>query len=277
MQGSAADAAAATAGSSSACLLLKAAVLALGVADMRCADTEPLSTHLLRRFGGGVSVLIQSSLPAGSGAGGSSVLAGAALQSVRDLLWEGGMERKMEWGEIEDSGMEQQQHHHHQQQQQQQRLQLVSLVSLAEQLMTSGGGWQDQVGSIFPGFKIARSAPMLPLTVQAPAQSHSKSQSRAHAQASTLSTAFTRRVCLVYTGQQRLAKNVLVNALRRSALTPIDEAPTLRTADPDGGGTGDSADPLHLRQLEAVLQAWDTREKEEEQKQEKEHGKLGGL
>ena len=31
--------------------------------------------------------------------------------------------------------------------------------------LTTGGGWQDQIGAIYAGFKIARSAASLPLTV----------------------------------------------------------------------------------------------------------------
>jgi hypothetical protein len=32
-------------------------------------------------------------------------------------------------------------------------------------VLTTGGGWQDQIGAIYGGFKIARSAPSLPLRV----------------------------------------------------------------------------------------------------------------
>jgi fucokinase len=34
------------------------------------------------------------------------------------------------------------------------------------QVLTTGGGWQDQIGGIFPGFKITHSDPALPLRVQ---------------------------------------------------------------------------------------------------------------
>jgi hypothetical protein len=31
---------------------------------------------------------------------------------------------------------------------------LVHLVLMVEQMLTTGGGWQDQVGGIFPGIKV---------------------------------------------------------------------------------------------------------------------------
>lgn len=39
--------------------------------------------------------------------------------------------------------------------------------------------------------------------------------------------AFHRRVWLVYTGQQRLARNTLINALRYSALSPMSSSSSL--------------------------------------------------
>lgn len=68
------------------------------------------------------------------------------------------------------------------------------------------------MGGIYGGFKLCESKAQLPLTVRV--QTHSPSPS--------LRAAFERRVWLVYTGQQRLARNTLINALRYSALSPAD-------------------------------------------------------
>ncbi len=150
---------------------------------------------------------------AGSGMGGSSVLAAAALRSVADLL-----------GLVVGADR------------------LVSLVSQVEQVLTTGGGWQDQVGSIFGGFKIGRCPGHLPVAVSVEALSTSAG----------FNTAFEQRVFLLYTGQQvhqfrillsylqppniqsrladcsaqRLARNTLINALRRCALTPLPDTAT---------------------------------------------------
>lgn len=116
--------------------------------------------------------------------GGSSVLAATILMSVGTLL---GLNLTKE--------------------------DLVYLVSQVEQVLTTGGGWQDQVGAIYGGFKIARSPKLLPLRV---------SVSPATVQ-ENLIEAFEKRTFLLYTGQQRLAKNTLINALRKCALIPAND------------------------------------------------------
>lgn len=75
------------------------------------------------------------------------------------------------------------------------------------------------MGAIFGGFKVARSTATLPLTV-------SVEECTDIPQA--FKTVFEDRVCLVYTGQQRLARNTLINALRKNALSPV-LSPTTET------------------------------------------------
>jgi fucokinase len=43
---------------------------------------------------------------------------------------------------------------------------LMLVVLLVEQMLTTGGGWQDQIGGCYPGFKIGSSADSLPLKLQ---------------------------------------------------------------------------------------------------------------
>ena len=123
--------------------------------------------------------------------GGSSVLAATILMSVGTLL---GLQPSNE--------------------------DLVYQVSQVEQVLTTGGGWQDQVGAIYGGFKIARSPKRLPLQV---------SVVPAHVSAEFIE-AFQRRTHLVYTGRQRLAKNTLINALRKCALIPVADPHNTVTA-----------------------------------------------
>lgn len=80
----------------------------------------------MRRLGGGMCVLCVSDLPPGSGMGGSSVLAAAALRCVGDLL---GLSASQE--------------------------DLVYQVSQVEQILTSGGGWQDQVSVCMDTYQMA--------------------------------------------------------------------------------------------------------------------------
>jgi galactokinase/mevalonate kinase-like predicted kinase len=137
--------------------------------------------------------------------GGSSILAAAVLRCLGDLL---GLNCTQE--------------------------DLVYQVSQVEQILTAGGGWQDQVrmsavvlfssllvwnghlrvfiqvGAIYGGFKLGHSPAQLPLTVEVQSVTPS----------AAFLSAFESRVHLVYTGQQRLARNTLINALRKSALSP---------------------------------------------------------
>lgn len=159
------------------CTLLKACLVAVGVLSSS-ADTAP---PFPLPVGTGLELVTRSSLPAGSGMGGSSVLSAAVLRSVLALL-----HRDVD------------------------NLSLVYLASHVEQLMTTGGGWQDQVGAIFGGFKIGRSIAGLPLSIavdQIPCPP-------------ALVEAFNKRVFVIYTGTQRLAKNVLISALRAFSLSP---------------------------------------------------------
>jgi galactokinase/mevalonate kinase-like predicted kinase len=95
---------------------------------------ESLCANIKRRFGGnnsqgegdqediwGICLACVSDLPAGSGMGGSSVLAAAALRSLGDLLLLPPSYQPLTQADI------------------------VYLVTVVEQLLTSGGGWQDQV------------------------------------------------------------------------------------------------------------------------------------
>ena len=151
-----------------------------------------LKEYLLGRFGGGIEVVCVSALPAGSGMGGSSILAATVLKSVATLL---GLPCS--------------------------NTALIYQVLAVEQTLTTGGGWQDQIGAIFGGFKIARSPASLPLQVTVdPLPVSDRFLSR-----------FQSRCLLVFTGTQRLAKNTLINALHKHALTPTSGIPGSSIAD----------------------------------------------
>ena len=111
-----------------------------------------------------------SSVPRGSGLGASSILGGVILGALGDLLGE------------EPS-----------------RHRLFEEVLCLEQMITTAGGWQDQIGGLVGGIKLITTAPGLPQDFrveQIPL-------------APSLRRALGERLVLVYTGQQRLAKNIL--------------------------------------------------------------------
>ena len=154
--------------------LLKAAAVLCGLVP---ADARPevLLAELLRESGG-VRICTQTSIPRGSGLGTSSILAGAVLACLGRLLGCAQTEA-----------------------------QLFDQVLCLEQMMTTGGGWQDQVGGLTGGIKLVTSEPGLPQRVRvAPVALSAETEAALRA-----------RLLLVYTGQQRLAKNLLQAVMGR--------------------------------------------------------------
>jgi galactokinase/mevalonate kinase-like predicted kinase len=86
----------------------------------------------LTEFGGGIEVSLLAAVPKGSGLGTSSILAGTLLGGLADFCGLG-------WDEIE----------------------LARRVSALEQMLGSGGGWQDQYGGLLPGAKLIETGPGL--------------------------------------------------------------------------------------------------------------------
>ncbi len=155
--------------------LQKAALVLKGVvsADL---DSEMLVRDLCQHLGGGLKLITQTSIPRGSGLGTSSIMAGAVLQCLNQLL---GLETTP--------------------------AQLFDEVLCLEQMLTTGGGWQDQVGGLWGGIKLINTAPGLPQKIQ---METVKLSPEARVELAS-------RLVLVYTGRQRLAKNLLRSVMGR--------------------------------------------------------------
>ncbi|XP_077374005.1 L-fucose kinase isoform X2 [Festucalex cinctus] len=153
--------------------LLKAACVCAGVASPSSQD--PLGRQLTTRWSGGLELHGWSALPTGSGLGTSSILAGALLAAVY-----GATGRSYS----KDA--------------------LVHAVLHLEQVLTTGGGWQDQVGGLEGGLKVGRSQARLPLRVTV---------ERLPTPGGFLED-LERRLLLVYTGKTRLARNLLQDVVR---------------------------------------------------------------
>uniref|UniRef100_A0A8C7YX03 Fucose kinase n=1 Tax=Oryzias sinensis TaxID=183150 RepID=A0A8C7YX03_9TELE len=115
--------------------LLKAVCVCSGLVSLSSQD--PLEHQLMQRWGGGVELHSWSELPTGSGLGTSSILAGALLAAVYRCT-----------GQTYDTDS------------------LIHAVLYLEQILTTGGGWQDQVGGLVGGVKVGRSRAHLPLRVE---------------------------------------------------------------------------------------------------------------
>ncbi|HWI55688.1 MAG TPA: bifunctional fucokinase/L-fucose-1-P-guanylyltransferase, partial [Bacillota bacterium] len=129
----------------------------------------------LRDFGGGIEISLLSAVPKGSGLGTSSILAATVLAALGDLCG-------LNWD----------------------RNVLFSRTLALEQMLTTGGGWQDQAGAIFRGIKLIETAPGL---TQKPTlhwlPHHLFDRDYAN-----------RSILLYYTGITRLAKNILAEIVR---------------------------------------------------------------
>jgi fucokinase len=130
----------------------------------------------LAEAGGGYELITDSRVPCGSGVGASSILAGAVLAVLGRL-----------------SGRSQTD------------AELFTRVLYLEQLLSTGGGWQDQVGGIVGGVKLIQARPDAPLDLHV---------ERLALAAETVS-AMEERLVLFYTGRTRLAKNVLRTVMGR--------------------------------------------------------------
>lgn len=154
--------------------LHKAALVVCGLIPFR--GNESLE-RILKRMGGGIYLSTQVvNIPRGSGLGTSSILAGAC---VKGLFAFTGKEAS------EDE--------------------LYRLVLCMEQIMSTGGGWQDQVGGITPGIKMVTSDMGLKQEPQC---------NRLHIKPETVHE-LDERFCLIYTGQRRLARNLLRDVVGR--------------------------------------------------------------
>lgn len=110
--------------------LAKAALALAGFHPRFTAHTRAGSLEdLLREFGGGLEISLLAATPKGSGLGTSSILAATLLGTLSEVCGLG-------WDHEE-----------------------ISARTLAlEQLLTTGGGWQDQAGGIHRGLKMIESS-----------------------------------------------------------------------------------------------------------------------
>ena len=154
-------------------VLQKAALLACGVIPSTGGSLE----EVLNRLGGGIWMDTEvTGIPKGSGLGTSSILAAACVKAIFEFLG-------LEYGEDD----------------------LYSTVLCMEQIMSTGGGWQDQVGGVTDGIKYISSRPGLNQTI---------SVSHLSLAPETMDE-LNNRFCLIYTGQRRLARNLLRDVVGR--------------------------------------------------------------
>lgn len=152
--------------------LHKAALISSGLIPL---DTEEALQDILERLGGGIYISTQViGIPKGSGLGTSSILAGACIKAIYEFLGEPLSNHE-----------------------------IYEVVLGMEQIMSTGGGWQDQVGGLTEGIKFITTRPGI--------------EQKIHVEQVVLSEEtlceLEERFALIYTGQRRLARNLLRNVI----------------------------------------------------------------
>lgn len=153
--------------------LQKACLLACGIIPKEGGNL----TEILNRLGGGFEMHSEvTNVPKGSGLGTSSILSAATVKAMLTFC---GIPF------TDDT--------------------LYATVLAMEQIMSTGGGWQDQVGGVTPGIKFITSLPGIDQKIKVEKVEISEETKKE----------LNDRFCLIYTGQRRLARNLLRDVVGR--------------------------------------------------------------
>lgn len=153
--------------------LQKAALLACGVLPKKGGDLK----EILARLGGGFIMHSEvTNVPKGSGLGTSSILSAACVKAIFEFM---GIDHN------EDD--------------------LYQHVLVMEQIMSTGGGWQDQVGGVTEGIKYITTMPGISQVIKVTHIEVSEATKKE----------LNERFVLIYTGQRRLARNLLRDVVGR--------------------------------------------------------------
>jgi len=207
------------------CALLKSALVYLGLVsiDSISQDGSHCIQSYLKKFCRrenvddlGLEIISCSLLPTGSGMGGSSILGGCVITAIAKCV-----------GILLDCNGDFSNN-------------IIHSVLMLEQLLTTGGGWQDQIGGLVGGLKLGTAdvnvIPLQTRVKQFPLAPETKRE-------------LNERLVLVFTGKPRLAKNILQNVLRRWARRTND---IMRTLEGLVKGAHDAIESLNGGDVDAI-------------------------
>lgn len=167
----------------------KAALALAGFLPQYSQEKYPDLKSQLMAFGCGIEITLLSAIPAGSGLGTSSVLAATVLGTINDFL-------SLGWDKNE----------------------ICHKTLVLEQLLTTGGGWQDQFGGVLQGAKLLQTCKGF------------EQQPIVHWLPTDLYTQPEYQAChlLYYTGITRTAKTILAEIVQKMFLNDHDQVALLR-------------------------------------------------
>ena len=167
----------------------KAALALAGFLPAFCAENYKTLHDQLEAFGSGIELTLLSAIPAGSGLGTSSILASTVLGAVSDFC-------SLAWDKTE----------------------IGHRTLVLEQLLTTGGGWQDQFGGVLGGVKLLQTQRGFDQNPQVRWLPDDLFTQPEYAQCHLL----------YYTGITRTAKTILAEIVRRMFLNHGGELRQLR-------------------------------------------------
>ena len=168
----------------------KAALALAGFLPAFCEENYTSLRQQLEAFGSGIELTLLSAIPAGSGLGTSSILASTVLGAISDFC-------SLAWDKNE----------------------IGRRTLVLEQLLTTGGGWQDQFGGVLGGVKLLQTQRGFDQNPQVRWLPDSLFTQPEYAQCHLL----------YYTGITRTAKTILAEIVRRMFLNHGGEIRQLRT------------------------------------------------
>jgi galactokinase/mevalonate kinase-like predicted kinase len=180
--------------------------------EFSCHPADSLR-QALERFGGGIDLALLSAVPKGSGLGTSSILAATVLGTLAELCG-------LAWDHAD----------------------LIRRTLCLEQMLTTGGGWQDQAGGITPGLKLLESAPGSPQVVHVRWLPDTVLREQAN-----------HTVLLYYTGLTRVAKAILQEVVRSMFLNAGESLRLLSRLADNAGHAAEAAQRQSLAGLAAVV------------------------
>ena len=167
----------------------KAALALAGFLPQFSVNRYPSLKAQLEAFGCGIELTLLSAIPAGSGLGTSSILAATVLGAVSDFC-------SLAWDKNE----------------------IGRRTLVLEQLLTTGGGWQDQFGGVLGGVKLLQTQSgfdQAPLARWLPTDFYVQPE-------------YQQCHLLYYTGITRTAKQILAEIVRRMFLNNGEQLRLLR-------------------------------------------------
>ena len=196
----------------------KAALCLAGFHPDFASNKYPSLKEQLKAFGGGIEISLLAAIPKGSGLGTSSILASTVLGALSEFCTLG-------WDKHE----------------------ICFRTLVLEQLLTTGGGWQDQYGGVFNGIKLLESEAGLiqkPVIRWAPDHLFNQPENASS-------------ILLYYTGITRVAKNILAEIVRGMFLNSSTHLAIIKEIKYHALTTYDAVQQGNREQLAAAInQSW---------------------